>query len=285
MEPDTLTVPAGPGSLHVERYGQGGSAIVLLHGFGTSAFLWRNVAPLLAKGGRTVFAIDLLGYGASDRPLDAQWGVAAQADHVAAALTSLGITRALLVGNDIGGNVALAIAARWPERVDRLVLVNTVIGTDLQTAEIRSMQRSTARLAIRLGRGVMGATPLLQPLLERSVANKAHMPSRLVARYLATYTGKEGTRHLLHLARALREEAAPEVELSRIQTPTLLVWGDADLAIDAGMVDRALAALPGARVTRLPGIGRLVPEEASDALASAIAEFAGAGTPPPGNAY
>lgn len=274
MEPDTLSVAVGAGSLNVERYGQGGTAIVLLHGFGTGAFLWRNVAPLLVKAGKTVFAIDLLGYGESDRPLDAQWGIAAQAGYVATALTSLRIGQAMLVGNDIGGNVALSMAARWPERAERLVLVNTVMNGDPQSAEIRAMQRSTARFAIRLGQGVMGATPLLQPLLERSVANPDHMPPRLAARYLASFTGREGVRHLLHLARALKEEGPADVELSAIRTPSLLVWGDADLAIDAASVERALDSLPNARVTRLPGVGRLVPEEAPDALATAIVEFA-----------
>lgn len=273
MEPDTLAVPVGPGSLHVERYGQGGDAVVLLHGFGTGAFLWRNVAPLLVKAGKTVFAIDLLGYGESDRPLDAQWGIAAQAGYVATALTSLRISRAMLVGNDIGGNVALAMAARWPERVNRLVLVNTVIGGDPQSPEIRAMQRSTARFALRLGQGVMGATPLLQPLLERSVANPDHMPPRLVARYLASFTGKEGVRHLLHLARALKEEGPVDMELSSIRTRAFLVWGDADRAIDAAAVERALAGLTGARVFRLPGVGRLVPEEVPEVLANAIVEF------------
>lgn len=273
MEPDTLTVPVGPGSLHVERYGQGGDAVVLIHGFGTSAFLWRNVAPLLVQAGKTVFAIDLMGYGQSDRPLDAQWGVAAQAQYVEAALTSLRISQAMIVGNDVGGNVALAIAARWSERASRLVLINTVIGDDLQSDEIRAMQRSTARLAVRLTQGVMGATPLLKPLLESSVANPEHMPPRLVARYLATYVGKEGVRQLLHLARALREDDPPEIDLARVRTPTLLIWGEGDLALDVTSLERTMIALPDARLTRLTGVGRLVPEEAYDQLATTIIDF------------
>jgi pimeloyl-ACP methyl ester carboxylesterase len=247
--------------------------VVLLHGFGTSAFLWRNVAPQLAKAGKTVFAIDMLGYGESDRPLDAQWGVAAQAEYVAAALTSLRVTRAMVVGNDIGGNVALSIAARFPERVERLVLINTIVGAEVHTPEIRAMQRSTARFALRLNHGVMGATPLLQPLLERSVANPAHMPPRLVARYLATYTGREGVRHLLHLARALREDDLPDVDIGRVRTPTLLVWGDADLALDANAIERTLTGFPKARLKRVQGAGRLVPEEAAEELALALIEF------------
>ena len=49
--------------MHVERYGHGGAPIVLIHGFGTSSFLWRNIAPEIALANRTAFAIDLFGYG------------------------------------------------------------------------------------------------------------------------------------------------------------------------------------------------------------------------------
>ena len=77
MQADVLRAPAGPGAVHVERYGHGGTPIVLLHGFGTCTFLWRYVAPLLAEAGHTAYAIDLVGYGESDRPPDADLGIAA----------------------------------------------------------------------------------------------------------------------------------------------------------------------------------------------------------------
>lgn len=279
MEPDTLSVPVGAGSLNVERYGQGGGAIVLLHGFATGAFLWRNVAPALAKSGMTVFAIDMMGYGASDRPIDAHFGIAAQAEFVATALTSLRIAKATLVGQDIGGNVALAVATKLRDRVERLVLINTTLGNDLQTDEIRAMQRSTARHALRIGRGVTGAKPLLEPLLESSVAKRESMPTRLVARYLATYVGPDGARHLLNLARALKEDEREDVDTGRITVPVLIVWGDADLAIDAITADRLLSAFPNSRLARIQGAGRLVAEDAPDELAEAIAEFTGVGTP------
>jgi 2-hydroxymuconate-semialdehyde hydrolase len=279
MEPDILSVPVGPGALNVERYGMGGNAIVLIHGFATGTFLWRNIAPELARAGWTVFAIDLMGYGESDRPIDAHFGIAAQAEFVATALTSLRIAKATLVGQDIGGNVALAVATKLPDRIERLVLINTLLGTDLQTNEIRTMQRSTARHALRLSRGVMGAKPLLAPLLESLVTSPERMPARLVARYLATYVGPDGARHLLNLARSLKEDEIPDIDTGRVAIPVLIVWGDADLAIDSVAADRLLSAFPNSRLARMQGVGRLVPEDAPAELAETIAEFIGAGTP------
>lgn len=78
IDPELLRIPVGPGAIHVERYGRGGTPIVLLHGFGTSSFLWRAVAADIAEAGHTAIALDLLGYGESDRPLDTDFGIAGQ---------------------------------------------------------------------------------------------------------------------------------------------------------------------------------------------------------------
>src|SRR6266576_1432413 len=58
MQADVLRAPVGPGAMHVERYGHGGAAVVLLHGFGTCNFLWRAVAPEITESGNTAYAID-----------------------------------------------------------------------------------------------------------------------------------------------------------------------------------------------------------------------------------
>ena len=67
MQADVLRVPVGPGAMHVERFGHGGTAVILIHGFGTSSFLWRNVAPSITDAGHTAYASDLFGHGESDR--------------------------------------------------------------------------------------------------------------------------------------------------------------------------------------------------------------------------
>ena len=121
---DLLRLPVGPGALHGERFGFGDRPVLLLHGFGTSGFLWRDIAPSLPLGRVTAFAIDLFGYGESDRALDADFGIGAQADYIDRAMTVLRVARADIVGVDVGAAVALALAARRPARIRSLVLVN-----------------------------------------------------------------------------------------------------------------------------------------------------------------
>ena len=270
MEPDILRIPIEPGQLHVERFGHGGEAVVLLHGFPTCSFLWRHVAPEIALRGSTAFAIDLLGYGESDRPFDADFGVTAQAEYLDQAFTALRISKAAVIGVDFGAAVALRLAATRPERVTRLVLFNPPDMNRFPGPEVGELQRNTARFALRVSQGVLGAAPLLTPLLQGSVSDPQHMPERLVARYLAPFVGREGVRHLLNLSRSMRQDDLEQIELNALSVPTLIVFGEGDRWLDGKSVDRMAAQLGNARLVRLPSVGRLAPEEAPERVLELI---------------
>lgn len=276
MDADLLRIPVGPGSIHVERSGHGGAPVVLLHGFGTSSFLWRSIVPEIALANRTAFALDLFGHGESDRPFDADFGIAAQTELVDRALTALRLPKATVVGIDLGGAVALRLAATRPERVERLFLLNPIALDEVPAGDITMLQKNTARFAFRTARGIMGAAPILGDLLRKSVADPANMPDKLVARYLAPYVGEEGLNHLLLLARSIDDEDMDDVDLGALSQPALIVWGDQDPWVGPKFADRLAEAIPGSRLVRLPGVGRLVPEEAPEATLNLLLEFIGA---------
>ncbi len=273
MQADVLRVPVGPGAMHVERFGHGGTAVILIHGFATSSFLWRNVAPAITDAGHTAYAIDLFGHGESDRPTDADFGIAAQAEYLDAAMTALRVARGIIVGVDIGGDVALRLAATRAERVEKLVLINTPAFDELPAKDITQMQRSTAKFAFRTTRGILGAAPLLEGVLKGSVADPARMPVKLIARYLAPFVGKDGVNHLLALASSITDEDMESVDLKSIHVPALVVWGDEDTWLDKRLADRLVNELPDGRLVRMPGVGRLVPEENPEQLNSLLLEF------------
>jgi pimeloyl-ACP methyl ester carboxylesterase len=274
IEADLLRIPVGPGSVHVERYGRGGEAVVLLHGFGTSSFLWRNIAPALTLAGLTAFAIDLLGYGESDRPLDADFSIAAQTEYLDRALAGLHISEATVVGLGIGGGIAQRLACTRPGRVRRLALINSVAFEECPGRDVRSIQLGTARFALRVSQGVLGAAPLLKRVLEEGVARPEAMPARLVARYLAPYAGADGVMHLLALARALRADDVESLPLARVTVPTLIIWGEAEPWLDGGLPERLQRAIPGSRLVRMAQVGRLVPEDSPEVLGQLLAEHA-----------
>lgn len=272
-------MPVGPGSLHVERYGLGGQAVVLVHGFGTCSFVWRNIGPSIALANLTAFAVDLFGHGASDRPFDAEYGIAAQAEYLDRALTALRMARATVVGLDLGGAIALRFAAAHPDRVDKLILVNPIAFDDIPAEDVRTLQRNTGRYALKISRGVMGAAPLLRELLSRSVADPAHMPEPLVARYLAPWVGRDGLDHLLRVARVLDRDDMDEIDLRALPHPTLILWGDRDPWVPSRVGDELANTIGGSRLVHLPAASRLVPEDAPDMLADLMLDFIGARGP------
>ena len=261
--------------MSVERYGHGGAPVLLVHGFGTSSFLWRCVAPQIALANRTAYAIDLFGFGESDRPFDADFGIAAQSEYLDRALTALRLSTATVVGLDLGGLIAMRLAATRPDRVERLVLINPIAFDQVPAGDVEELQRNTALMAIRISRGILGAAPLVREYLEKAVADKAKMPDRLVARYLAPYVGKEGLEHLLTLARSIDDEDMEDVDLRSIAQPALIVWGEQDAWLGPKFADRLANTLPDNRLVRVPNAGRLVPEEAPDTLANLILAFIG----------
>ncbi|HKY98807.1 MAG TPA: alpha/beta hydrolase [Gemmatimonadaceae bacterium] len=274
MQADVLRVPVGPGAMHVERFGHGGTAVILIHGFGTSSFLWRNVAPAISDAGHTAYAIDMFGHGESDRPIDSDFGIAAQAEYLDAAMTALRVARGIIVGIDIGGAVALRLAATRPERVEKLVLINTPVFDEIPSRDITQMQRSTAKFAFRTTRGVLGAAPLIEGVLRGSVADPdAKMPVKLIARYLAPFAGRDGVNHLLAIASSINADDLEDVDIKTIHVPALVVWGEEDQWVDSKMADRLVNALPDGRLVRIPGIGRLVPEENPEQMSTLLLDF------------
>jgi pimeloyl-ACP methyl ester carboxylesterase len=262
--------------MHVERYGHGGAPILLVHGFGTCSFLWRDVGPLLALANRTAFAIDLFGYGESDRPFDAQFGIGAQAEYLDRALTALRLSKATVVAVDLGAAIAMHLAYGRPDRVDRLILINPIAFDDVPAEDVKTMQRNTARFALRISRGTLGAAPLMRELLQRSVSDPGHMPEPLVARYLAPYVGKDGLNHLLTLGRSIDDADMQEIEIGQIESPSLILVGDQDQFVSPKVPETLAETLPGSRLVRVPGVGRLIPEEAPETVASLTLEFVGA---------
>jgi len=262
--------------MHVERYGHGGRAVLLVHGFGTCSFVWRQLGPSLAIANLTAFAVDLFGHGESDRPVEADFGIGAQAEYLDRALTALRVSRATVIGLDLGAAVALRFAAAAPDRVEKLILCNPIAFDAVPAGDVAELQRNTARFAFRVSRGVMGAAPLLRDLLRKGVADPQRMPERLVARYLAPYVGRDGVNHLLRVSRFVRRADLDEVNLRALPQPTLVIWGDRDPWASPKIGDQLADTIGGSKLVHLPASGRLVPEDAPDTLERLTLDFIGA---------
>ncbi len=277
MYVEHLRIPVGTGTstgtMHVERLGRGSTAVLLIHGFGTNASLWRGVAARLAGHGYLVVAPDLLGHGESDRPIDASYDLGAQADNLDRVLAALRVPHAVVVGQDVGSLVGLALASRHPRRVEQLALVNPPDLSDLPPAPVRAMQRAAARLGLGVAGGRLGAAALLALLLEGATAGTDELPPAAVARYLASWVGPGGVEQLLVLARTLEADSVPLDALATIDTDTLILRADRDRTVSPTVSAALARALPNARLMTLVGTGRLPAEDAPDRLLRALLDW------------
>ena len=268
-----LRIPIGSGVMHAERMGRGNRPVVFLHGFGTCAFLWRSVAAQMASEGFTAISLDLLGYGESDRPDDASYGLVAQAEYVERALTSLRLPAIALVGQDIGALIGALLSMRSPERVVKLAMINPSDPDDLPGPDVRALQRTSAKTALGAN-ALFGVRPLLEPLLHRAVANESKMSDRLIARYLAPFVGPEGVSELLQLASAIElDEEDPTI--STLEVPALLIHGILDPWTTRDVIDRVASqlSLPPESIVSIPGAGRLVAEDAPERLVELLRDW------------
>jgi pimeloyl-ACP methyl ester carboxylesterase len=274
LDHDAFRLPVASGAhLSVARYGYGGDPIVLLHGFGTSSFLWRRVGPLIAVSRASAYAIDLLGYGESDRPFDGDFSLVAQASYVDSAMTALQLSRATVVGIDEGALVGLRLAYDRPDRVFRLALIGPPPLEDVAGPEIRELQRDTARYALQLSRGLFGASPLLRPFLEGAVSDPATMPPALFGRYLAPFVGADGASHLLALAGAISETDVEDIVLERVRQRTLVVRGTRDRWCTKSIAQDFADRIPLGHYEHVDEVGHLVPEEDPETLSQLLVAF------------
>jgi len=244
-----------------------GPAVVLVHGFGGNVYSYRKLIPLLARDHRVV-AVDLKGYGYSQR--DGQAGVS-HGDQVAmlkGLLDRLGIGRAAFVGHSMGGAVVQRFAATYPEMVDVLVLAASVTGDE--------------RIGQHLGR-IAPPAFLLKPLIPvlagltstRLLQLSFHDPSMLTDEVRDGYLRPIRIRGTLDgILRSIRESGRDAaIDRSRITMPVLLLYAAHDRAVPLDAAQRLRELLPQARLVVIARAAHLLLEERPEECARAIEDF------------
>lgn len=253
-----------------------GAPVLLVHGITTSSFLWDGVvAGLLARGGLDLVAVDLLGCGQSDKPLDASYSLSAHAARLERFCDALGLGPLHLVGHDLGGGIGQIMAVRAPGRLRTLSLVNTV-GYDAWPVQPITALRTPVVRQILLAALDAGAFTLL---VRRGLHHKERATPALMAEYLAPLATPEGRKAFVHFARCLDNADLMEIagDLRRLRIPTQVIWGAADAYLSAAIADRLVAEIPGARLERLATAGHFSPLDEPARLAELLAAHFDAG--------
>lgn len=255
-----------------------GPPVLLLHGAGGGAANWyRIIGPLSAR--RPVLAPDLPGFGLSDRiPVESPPGRAGAA-FVCAWLDAVGAGRVDVVGTSFGGLVALRLAQLAPERVRRLVLLDTVgLGRELPWPVRLAALPGIGRLLLAPSRA--GTRALLRHLL---VADSSRIRDHegVLVDYLWRSARAGSSAWMAAALRAFagvggQEEVIGPEELARIGHPTLVAWGEDDAFVPPRHGERAAALLPNGRFALIQGAGHSPNWEAPAVFLALLEPFLGA---------
>lgn len=259
--PDDLVRVAGT-RLHVRDDGpRGGSrgdapAVILLHGFGSSLHTWEPWARAIAAERRAI-RLDLPGSGLSDPDPGGDYTDARSHAVLVALMDRLGVARAVLVGNSIGGRVAWSFATRHPERVAALVLVSPDGFASPGFAYGRAPDVPLAVRAMRVA--------LPRALVRMSLAPAYGDPARLTDATLERYHDlmrAPGVRAAMirRLEQTVLEDPVPR--LAGIRVPVLLVWGEKDAMVPVANAADYARVLPDSTTVTFPGLGHVPQEEA-----------------------
>ncbi len=233
-------------------------AIILLHGFGSSLQTWDAWAAALSVDHR-VIRFDLPGSGLTGPDPTGDYSDHRSIAILTALMDTLGIARASLIGNSIGGRIAWTFAALEPARTDRLVLVSPdgfaspgfEYGKPPQVPWILGLMRYAL------------PKPVLRMNLAPAYANPAALTDAVVTRYYELMLAP-GVREaqLMRMRQTILRNPVPL--LRRVQAPTLLLWGRKDGMIPFSNAADYLQAMPHAVLAPLPDLGHVPQEEAPD---------------------
>lgn len=258
---------------------------LLLHGWPQDGSSWGAVAPILAAAGYRVVCPDLKGFGRSDAPRRG-YDPATLADEVSQLIQGLGARKALLVGHDWGGAVALSTAFRHPGRVHALVTASSPFRqVDLTAAwHIPLLNLPIApQVAFKLASGpltratIRYASVVREPFTDDAIARYADAVRAAPTGWLAYYRRLSRRAVLDWSMQRLRSRAAflrePD-EPHRLRVPAVVVWGEEDRVTPFALATQVGADL-GVEVVGVPGVGHFVHEEAPEAFARAVLDLAG----------
>jgi epoxide hydrolase 4 len=265
-----------------DEAGEGDGVALLLHGFPESRFSWRHQLPALAGAGWRTVAVDMRGYGESDKPPGRDAYRLEHLTHdVAALFEALGAKRRLLVGHDWGAMVAWTTAIRRVVPLDGLVVMNVPHPAVFRRVIARSWaQRRRSwymaafqvpvlpELAMSAGRGWLTGRAITG-----MAADPAAFPPAVLDVYRANAVRPHAMTSMINYYRANAVGPGPEPAWGEIETPTLMIWGEADKALGLELTEGYDGLVKDFTLQRLPGVSHWVQQEAPDAVNARLTEW------------
>lgn len=225
--------------------------VVLLHGFCSLSYTWHEVFDEIASGQRTI-AVDLKGFGASDKPADENYLLDTQAEIIAGLLDALGLERISLMGCSLGAAIALRVAQRWPQRVLKLILVSpAAFHHDQFPIWKRLVLAATRNVSTELAAQVIRRLVRTPGLIESRMRHAYYQSGTMTDERVRVYTAMLRDPHCQHaIIATLRQLDLRELEknLPDVCQPVLILQGAYDKIIPPEFSTRLVRLLPQAEL-------------------------------------
>jgi pimeloyl-ACP methyl ester carboxylesterase len=244
-------------------------ALLMVHGWAGAAADWERLMRALPARLRSI-AVDLPGCGLSDKP-DAPYDIPFFMDSLRSFCEALGLSRIVLAGHSMGGQIAIHFATRYPDVVEKLILI-APYGLKGEEGGMRGLARlgPVVNLAFLLNS---------RRFIERAIrANVLHDPSPELLKSAVETTavsilGKQGARAISRVTRRVIGREYVDALLPGISQETLLIWGEHDRLLLPGWAEAFAAGLRRASLQRIPGAGHMPMLEAPETVAALIEDF------------
>lgn len=247
-----------------------GTPLLLIHGFGAWSYSWRhNIGPLSRDF--KVYALDLKGFGLSDKPAKANYSLEAQAKLVSSFMDELGIKKAVIAGSSLGGEIALKLYSMKPECVKGLILIDSTGYLEGPNGPRVASHPRWFRLAL------IRTLVLTKWQVRRQLYRAYHMPEKtvtedIVEEYYRPLKAEGMDEAALAIWDTLRLEN--EIPIIRsIGVPTLIIWGENDRVIPLSFAHRFKADIPKAKLVIVKNAGHAPQEENPQRVNEAIRNF------------
>ena len=271
-----LGPPDAPVKLYYSEEGKG-PPVLLIHGFGASTFTWRFVAPELAKSHR-VIAVDLKGFGLSDKPFDGRYSVYDQAELLAQLIEDKDLRDLTLVGHSFGGGVALLLALEANQRLDgritRLVLLDSIAFPQNIPVFFRLLD---VPLVSQIGVRMVPPSVQARVALQIAYFDDSKIDPEEIELYAAPLKTAAGKHAIIYSARQIVPEDIAELSerYKTIELPTLILWCDHDRIVPLEVGIKLRRTLPNSTLRLVEDCGHMPQEEQPASTLSLILGFIG----------
>jgi pimeloyl-ACP methyl ester carboxylesterase len=260
-------------NLHLKQYGSG-DPILCVHGLGANIFTWRHFTTPFSQNNKLIL-VDLRGFGSSPKPSTPHYSIEEHANDIYEIILREDLKRLTLIGNSLGGGIALLVALKLCElnsaRLSRLVLIDAGAYEEYLPGYLKLMRSFLGKLVVYLAPSKLAA----KFVLRASYYDKDKITSEQINAYAEPIASEGGRYALLQTARYCIPTNSDEIitKLKDITVPTLILWGRQDSVIPLKVGELLAQDLPNSKLEVFENCGHIPQEEKPAETIASISRF------------